>query len=185
MSGKNPSLFLGSQFLSFIAHKTASRVPIRPTKPSGAHTQRAIFFVPSTGRQAQSLVVDSTRGCLFFALLFPRSRMLLFSFSARRHSSLPLPPLSLSLFLFLSLVFPSIPSHVAKIEEIHARRCILEQFPENISTSRFSSRPSRPSSGGRAEVERGVGNLRATDFAPRLPHGPTEVEDRSSVWCGS
>jgi len=35
------------------------------------------------------------------------------------------------------------------------------------------------------EVQReGVGNLRATDFAPRLPLGPTEVEDRSSV-CGS
>lgn len=84
LSGRNTS-FLGSQFLSFIMHKMVNRVSIH-SRSHSAHIQRAILFVSSTGRQAQSLVVDSTGagggGRPLFMLLFARFGTLLFSPSA-------------------------------------------------------------------------------------------------------
>lgn len=76
--------------------------PFRQSHP--ADTQRAIFFVSSTGRQAQSLIVDSTRGRLFsrfyshvpgcFSLLLNATTFLFFSLSLIHSRSL-----SLSVFL--------------------------------------------------------------------------------------
>lgn len=99
-----------------------------------AHTQCVIFFVSSTGRQAQSLAVDSIRGCLFSRFYSHVSGC--FSFlPARRPFSLSYL-YTLSRILSLSrLSFDTL--HVTRVEEIHARRYVLEQFLENISSLPF------------------------------------------------
>lgn len=108
-----------------------NRVPIQP-KLFGAYSTRHTFrFVHrKTSAISRSRFNEGREGrsCLSSVLLFVRSK---------RCQS----------FYFLSFSPPSLSFdtlHVAKVEEIHARRCILEQsFPENVSASRFSS-PSSP-----------------------------------------
>lgn len=173
MLGKNSS-FRSSQFLSFIAHKMASRVPIQP-KPSGAYSTCHIFrFVHRKTSAISRSRFNRERGSLF-ALLFLRSRMLPFLPRHLWYSSF-FPSLSFTLLLVFHLSLDTL--HVAGVEEIHARKCILEH-----SFSRTSLPFLLPLEGLRRGTR--VGNLRATDFGPRLPLGPTEVEDRSSVWCES
>lgn len=126
-----------------------------------AHIQRVIPFVSSTGRQAQSLVVDSTKGekrgvaslrC-FYSCVSRDAKAFIFSPSLLR------PSLSLSRYLACRESRGNSRSKVQVFEQ---------SFPENVSASCFS----RPSLLERAWSGSGVGNLRATDFAPRLPFGP-------------
>lgn len=119
-----------------------------------AHTQRAIFFVPSTGRQAQSLVVDSTgggRGCLFSRFYFHVPGLFSFLLTQRHFS------LSLSFTLTLSVSFLR---YLACRPE--SKKFTLDGASENISASRFASRPPHPRAAG-PKVERGL-----EIYAPRV-----------------
>lgn len=138
-------------------HKMVNRVSIH-SRSHSAHIQRAILFVSSTGRQAQSLVVDSTgagggRRPLFM-LLFARFGTLLFSPSA---TTFLLPSSSL-FFLALShfLSHPSIPCMSRE-----SRKFTLEGASSN-SFPRTSSPPSSES-----EVDRG-GREGLEIYAPRI-----------------
>lgn len=117
-----------------------------------AHIQRAIPFVSSTGRQAQSLVVDSTGE--------GKKGGELPLFGAFIRAFREMPTLFFSLFLPLSLDT----LHVARVEEIHARRCILEQsFPENPPPPPSPSLPFLASSIPLPRADRGL-----EIYAPRI-----------------
>lgn len=149
-----------------------NRVPIQP-KLFGAYSTRHTFrFVHrKTSAISRSRFNEGREGrsCLSSVLLFARSKrcqsFYFLSFS---------PPFSL---LSLSIPCMSRKSRKFTLEGASSNRVSRRTSPPLVS--RALHLPER------ARSRSGVGNLRATDFAPRLPFGPKEVEGRSSVRCGS
>jgi len=127
---------------------------------------RCILFVSSAEERTQFL--DSIGRAFLFAPLFTES--------------VPPPPLSLSLSLSVSLHLRLDTLHVARAEEIHAPRCILEQFP--VPSTVPLPRPPPPLTFSLERARSGSEGWKFTRHGFRssfISHGSTEVEGRWSV----
>lgn len=147
-----------------------NRVPPIQPKPFGTYSTRHTFrFVHrKTSAISRSRFNQEKEGeeesPLSSVLLFARSGMLKLLFP-----------------LFLTRYLACRESRGNSRSKVHPRT----EFPGERLRLSFLAPPFRPLPFERARSGSGVGNLRATDFAPRLPLGPTEVEGRSSVRRGS